>query len=195
MNRVPIFTIVYLAKAGWLFQADSDSTWLAVSSSIWYQISLGLAIITACIPGLKGVIDSLLGSTSVAAIGAPYDLRDSGNDGSGIQVTPLRSGPSRGGSNNDNRSGNNLSKKLGSKDRGNKGYDWSTDRETQIKFGGRDKINRIDEGSESVRKLTDGVIVVRDEYEVHYDDRSTYESREGSQKSIDTGHRAHTKSG
>lgn len=41
--------------------------------TIWLQISLNLSIITACIPSLKSVLDSLFADTGVI-VQAPYEL-------------------------------------------------------------------------------------------------------------------------
>ncbi|KAF5602213.1 uncharacterized protein FSUBG_7888 [Fusarium subglutinans] len=85
---VPIITIPELVHARYMFNNSDDVTWQAVSMMIWGQIALGLSVITVCIPSLKGVIDSLLGSTAVAAINTPYELKDSGN-GTGLEMTAL----------------------------------------------------------------------------------------------------------
>ncbi|KAK1700094.1 hypothetical protein BDP55DRAFT_532727, partial [Colletotrichum godetiae] len=75
---IPIITIPRLVYTHTLVTDYTDATWHAVHHAIWLQVSLGMSILTACIPSLKGVIDSLLGSTSVAAIQAPYNLASSG---------------------------------------------------------------------------------------------------------------------
>ncbi|KAF5985464.1 hypothetical protein FBULB1_2893 [Fusarium bulbicola] len=85
---VPIITIPELVHARYMFNNSEDVTWQAVSMMIWGQIALGLSVITVCIPSLKGVIDSLLGSTAVAALNTPYELKDSGN-GAGLEMTAL----------------------------------------------------------------------------------------------------------
>lgn len=55
-------------------QPSNDFTWLAVEPTIWMQISFNLSIITACIPTMKNIFDSLSGNFSVA-IDAPYTLK------------------------------------------------------------------------------------------------------------------------
>lgn len=122
---------------------------------------------------MKGIIDSLLGSTSVAAIQAPYELRDSGKK-SGLEVTALNDG-SKQGSNMSDRQGN---LKLNSKKSASHSM-WTADREVAIGRTGKDSPG----GGESVRGLTEGVIVVRDEFEIHYDDKRASTSRDSSQES------------
>ncbi|KAF7561280.1 hypothetical protein G7046_g2890 [Stylonectria norvegica] len=183
---VPIVTIPSLSNAQYLFHEYSDATWLSVPSTIWFQISLGLSILTACIPSLKGIIDSLLGSTAVAAIRSPYDLRDSGKK-SGLEMTAL------GGSGSHNPS-HNLSGtggiKLSSKMKSANNTTWSADREIHAKYGGKGSpASGSGSGSESVRKLTEGVIIVRDEFELHYDEGRGSQSR-GSRGSSDGDYRA-----
>ncbi|CAM1503634.1 Fc.00g012250.m01.CDS01 [Cosmosporella sp. VM-42] len=175
---VPIVTIPSLTNARYLFNDYSDSTWGAVSSTMWFQISLGLSVLTACIPSLKGIIDSLLGGTAAAAIGAPYELRDSGNKKSGLEMTALGGGSNQ--ASNQNSGLRNLH--VSTKGKSVNHSTWSADRELDAKYGGG-KASPEGSGSESVRKLTEGVIVVRDEFEVHYDDKRM--SRDGSRGSSD----------
>ncbi|KAM0430069.1 hypothetical protein ACHAPT_006075 [Fusarium lateritium] len=166
---VPIVTIPILSHSGYLFNNSDDSTWQSVSIMIWTQIALGLSVLTVCIPSLKGVIDSLLGSTAVAAIGAPYELKDSGN-GTGLEMTAMGdSGGSRGNTNKSNtRQGSNAlssALRMGSRARGNEHPTWRRDVTAQI-----DTKAETASGSESVRKLTEGVLVHTD-FEMQYDDR------------------------
>ncbi|KAM5344335.1 hypothetical protein ACJ41O_012872 [Fusarium nematophilum] len=171
---VPIVTIPSLSTARYLFGNSDDSTWLAVSSMIWLQISLGLSVLTVCIPSLKGVIDSLLGSTAVAAIGAPYDLRNSGK-GSGLEMTPLGGSSSKQTSRQaSGLAGSTL--RMGSKTRGSQNTSWNGDRDP------RHKGDRIEEG-DSVRKLTEGVLAGPNDFDAHYDDRRTSASRADSRES------------
>ncbi|KAH7120360.1 hypothetical protein B0J13DRAFT_649137 [Dactylonectria estremocensis] len=186
---VPIVTIPSLTNAHYLFQDYSDPTWLAVSRTIWFQISLGLSVLTVCIPSLKGVIDSLLGSTAVAAIQAPYDLKSS-DKRSGLELT-LIPDSSKNASHNIISGGGRLKMSSKGKSADRSGWQsvdrsgWHSDRETATKRGGSERMS----GSESVRKLTEGVIVVRDEFEIHYDEGRASTSRAGSHGSSDAGYR------
>jgi hypothetical protein len=178
---VPIVTIPSLTNARYLFDDYTDATWGAVPSTIWFQISLGLSVLTACIPSLKGIIDSLLGGTAAAAIGAPYELRDSGNKKSGLEITAVGG---QGGSNQASGQTSGLRNlQISGKGKSVNHSMWSTDREIEAKYGGKSSPGGSGSGSESVRKLTEGVIVVRDEFEVSYDDKRM--SRDGSRGSSD----------
>lgn len=65
LSKIP--ALIYL----WKNDESSDSTWNAVVPSIWFQISLNLSLITACVPSLKPVFDSLFGYTAGAVVQAP----------------------------------------------------------------------------------------------------------------------------
>lgn len=180
---VPILTIPTLSNARYLYEETSDVTWDVVSSTIWLQIALGLSVLTACIPSLKGIIDSLLGATSVAAIGAPYDLRDSGKK-SGLEITV----PSGTGSNQASKDASALKLSRQAKSVHNSLWSSNRDREVDATYVGKESSR--ESGSESVRKLTEGVIVVRDEFEINYDERRRSLSRADSRESSDNGFRS-----
>lgn len=63
---------------------------------IWMQISFNLSVITACIPTMKNIFDSLSGNFSVA-IDAPYNLTTISGK-SGLQTTALSKGSAASGS-------------------------------------------------------------------------------------------------
>lgn len=71
--RCPATTIPALFHTDHLFQRNNDFTWLAVTPTIWLQISYNLSVITACIPSMKNIFDSLSGNFC-AAIDVPYNL-------------------------------------------------------------------------------------------------------------------------
>ncbi|KXJ96779.1 hypothetical protein Micbo1qcDRAFT_229597 [Microdochium bolleyi] len=66
--------------------AGTDFSWDAVIPTISLTIASHLAVITACIPSLKGVFDSWLGNTFGIDIDAPYQLERI-QDKSGFAVT------------------------------------------------------------------------------------------------------------
>lgn len=163
-----------------MFHDYTDTTWLAVSSTIWSQISLGLSILTACVPTLKGLIDSLLGSTAVAAIEAPYELQSSSKR-SGIKMTP---GSGSGASQVAQAPSSRARLKVNPIEMPGNTSAWSAEREINAKYGGNE--SPTGSGSESVRKLTEGVIMVQNEIQIQYHDRRMSISREGSRESSDT---------
>ncbi|KAJ4162036.1 hypothetical protein BFJ63_vAg8492 [Fusarium oxysporum f. sp. narcissi] len=159
---VPIITIPELVHAQYMFGDSEDVTWQAVSMVIWGQIALGLSVITVCIPSLKGVIDSLLGSTAVAAINTPYELKGSGN-GTGLEMTALSDSRTKQTSKQGSGLGSALRRH--SRPRHNDQPMWRRDVMGEVR-------TEIASGSDSVRNLTEGVMVNRD-FEVSYDDRHT----------------------
>lgn len=159
---VPIITIPELVHARYMFGDSDDVTWRAVSMVIWGQIALGLSVITVCIPSLKGVIDSLLGSTAVAAINTPYELKGSGN-GTGLEMTALSDSRTKQTSKQGSGLGSALRRH--SRPRHNDQPMWRRDVMGEVR-------TEIASGSDSVRNLTEGVMVNRD-FEVSYDDRHT----------------------
>lgn len=86
MVSVPMATLPVLITTE-QHAEDTDHTWFAVTPAIWQQIALNLSMMTACIPSLKSILDSLLGDTAGAAIRAPYELR--GDIGGRLRATAL----------------------------------------------------------------------------------------------------------
>jgi hypothetical protein len=173
---IPIITIPEITHALYMFGDSDDVTWQAVSTMIWGQIALGLSVLTVCIPSLKGVIDSLLGSTAVAALNAPYDLKDSG-DGTGLEMTAISESRTRQTSKQGSGLGSALRK--GSRARHSEQPTWRRDCTTEMR-------TEIASGSDSVRNLTEGVMVSTD-FEVSYDER--HASRADSMGSTEAAYR------
>jgi hypothetical protein len=143
---------------------------MAVSSTIWFQVSLGLSVVTACIPSLKGVIDSLLGATAVTTIQGPYVLRSSGNK-SGLTATRVTDDSKQASGNSGLKAAKRKSPSLGLSPR-------DAVERTAAASRSRSRNYTCDD-SESVRNLTEDVIVVRDEVEVAYASRSGSAMGEG----------------
>lgn len=159
---------------------NSDFTWLAVSPTVWIQISYNLAVITACIPTMKNVFDSLSGNFS-AEIDAPYKLTAvTGARSMGLEASALDQEPSQSGSH------------FSSQGRGLKLHTAAPNQAACYATEGRRySANRArkDDGSksESVQNLTDGVVLVTEEVNVQFeDDRSS--SPLGSYQSWDATH-------
>ncbi|KAK1522119.1 uncharacterized protein CCOS01_09831 [Colletotrichum costaricense] len=171
---IPIITIPRLIHTHIMVTDYTDTTWNAVHHIIWLQVSLGMSILTACIPSLKGVIDSLLGSTSVAAIQAPYHLSSSGKDGGRLQPTtwPIGSG-------SNTRPGSHLASGAGDSRIARAGLARVPEWSIGCKVHGYAE-NVASGRSESVRKLTeDG------EFGASSDERRRSSSQEGSMKSAE----------
>lgn len=158
----PITTIPSLMHTEFLYQS-SDFTWLAVHPVVWLQISYNLAVITACIPTMKNVFDSMSGNFS-AEIDAPYQLKSvKGGRSMRLQPSTLDQEPSQAhfGS--------------GSHDESLKLHTavpsqaacYATDRGRRTSA----RVRKDDEsGSESVQNLTDGVVLVTEEVNVQFED-------------------------
>lgn len=74
IDSVAITMIPCIATAFDFLHDYSDITWSAVWPTIWMQISVGLSILTACIPGLKSILNSWLGHVASAPMDLPYEL-------------------------------------------------------------------------------------------------------------------------
>lgn len=119
---------------------------------MWSQVALNLSVLTACIPSLKVVIDSLFGSVAVVTIDAPYRLaRDSGDGVLRATATNTQLNSWGRGSSYANRGKNKLSS------RGRLGEDpthSSTGPVALANIGGS-RIETLPNRSESTRHLTE----------------------------------------
>ncbi|OHF02274.1 hypothetical protein CORC01_02554 [Colletotrichum orchidophilum] len=175
-NKLLFGTIVAWGVSGIFavaFQCSLPQPWRAITAEkcpsrervFLYNGVMDIVTDVSCIPSLKGVIDSLLGSTSVAAIRAPYHLTSSGKDGSRLQPTSLLIG-----SGSNTRPGSHLASGAG---------DSRTARAGSICCGIHGSAEKEDVGySESVRRLTRG-----GEFGMSPDERRRSSSQEGSLKS------------
>jgi hypothetical protein len=161
---VPIVVIPSISSASYLFSNDDDSTWLAVTPTMWLQVSLSLSILTASIPSLKSVIESLLGSTAGANIQVPYELTDFGGN-RGLEATAGTTGSELN------------SKKASSGSRGHGNFNLYhkaiADNPRSLCFAEPNPESDsflIPNRSESMRNLTEGVIIRSDRFELQYED-------------------------
>ncbi|KUI55795.1 hypothetical protein VP1G_10776 [Cytospora mali] len=179
----PATTIPALFYKDYLFQGN-DFTWLAVVPTIWLQISYNLSVITACIPSMKNIFDSFSGDFS-AAIDVPYNLPTiSSKSGSRATVRGLSKGTG-GSSSTMDSSGLKLTPAHPSR---------TSCYKTDVFSSGTRTRTRDDDGqNESVRNLTDGVVVVTEEVDIHFENRAS--SPDGSHVSWDDTHRRSALSG
>lgn len=90
---VPATTIPTLATSRPYFShIRTDSTWYAVLPTILAQISLNLSVLTACIPGLKSILDNLLSGTASARVRGAYSLTSSSDKRNRLTVAPWNAG-------------------------------------------------------------------------------------------------------
>ncbi|KAK8104385.1 uncharacterized protein PG998_011418 [Apiospora kogelbergensis] len=160
---VPAITLPSIILRPQSLQGD-DITWLAVDPIVYYQVSLNLSVLTACVPSLKSFIDSLTGYTSGLRIELPYEypITSSGKSaGSKVRDTiaaAVYGGPHAGG---------HTTSITASQAR-------DTDR-ARAANGEHGK-----DSSESTASLTGGVICRSDHIHVTYETRQT--SRSGSKR-------------
>lgn len=86
---VPAVTIPTLASSAIYFDhIYTDPTWHVVVTTILVQISVNMSVLTACIPGLKSVLDNLLSGTANARVRGAYNLTSSGDKNTRLEITP-----------------------------------------------------------------------------------------------------------
>lgn len=154
-SSCPLSMVPTLLSQDYLKPSD-DFTWLAVEPTIWMQISFNLSTITACIPTMKNMFDSLSGNFSVA-IDAPYTLKAIAGK-TRLQATALGKETAASGSHDIGD--------FGSRDlTGNK-----SNQTNCTSSGSRAGAKRKKEcgRSESVQNLTDTVLVT-EEVSVHFE--------------------------
>lgn len=192
---VPVIIIPALATSGGYFDnLLTDPTWYAVVPTVFSQISLNLSVLTACIPGLKSVLDNLLSGTANARVDGPYNLTASGDKNTPLTATPTFASRSGSGSGTRTRG---FASKVAQKFRPS-----DTQHTLSIRGGGnetemtRQKSNSSPGRTESTRKLTDGFILRTDHYEVTSVQRnnSTSQPDYGSRTSGDDDEIAHSHS-
>lgn len=154
-SRCPVTTIPALLYQDYLYQS-SDFTWLAIEPTIWLQVSYNLSVITACIPSMKNIFDNLSGNFS-ASIDVPYHLSTITGK-SGCRAT------ARDGSSQWTMGSHGL--KL------SPAHPSLTSCYTSdgSKSGTRTKDH--DGQGESVRNLTDGIVMITEEVDIQFENRS-----------------------
>ena len=163
---VPALTIPALATGGKYFDnVLTDPTWYAVTPTVLAQISLNLSVLTACIPGLKSILDNLLSGTANARVDGGYNLTTSGDKKSPFIITPTL------GTNGSGTGSASRSKGLAS--RVAQRFRPDVTQGSILVSGGmkehemsRQKSNTSPGRSESTRNLTAGMIIRTDHYEV-----------------------------
>ncbi|KAJ1338306.1 hypothetical protein MN608_01165 [Microdochium nivale] len=198
--------------------SGTDFTWEALLPNTWLIVASHLSVITACIPSLKGVLNSWLGNTFGIEIDSPYQLERirgaKAKDGAGFAVTDY-AGTKLGGSSkdkSDSRSKGSILSKLGSRPNNTSGGGGKTHMSASpaaglklttslptealcyansaeppvlrsCRGGGCHKSQPIsssgkqDGRSDSIRGLTEGVIMIHSDVEVKFDD---FDQRDGS---------------
>ncbi|KIW26305.1 uncharacterized protein PV07_09406 [Cladophialophora immunda] len=170
----PVFTAVSIvAYDDFYHSVPQDRTWHAVTPSVWTSCALNLSIVTACIPSIKRFLADWAAGLSAVTISEPFELEHSaGKTGAGLTYA-AGSGM-----------GSKIATKLGLsstskaeitstvRSRSDNEDDETvrnTNRNRSRGAGGRQPDNT----SESVKGLTDGVIMHSIDYRVEYEDHTT----------------------
>lgn len=151
-------------------------TWRLVTPSIWYQGMLNLSIITACIPCIKRFLADLSVGLTVIAVSEPLELTvkqgSSGNPSSGNRYDSSHSGPgffsgllSRSRAAHQSQEPAAASRKKSAVANNEDPYSKRQDFQPDWATRSRPVIER----SESVKGLTQNIIVQTIDYEVNYE--------------------------
>lgn len=157
---VPCLTIPALATSSAFYDHIlNDPTYYVVVPALFYQVSLNLSVLTACIPGLKSVLENLVSGLAQARVQNDYDLTRSGDKKASFVLTP------RHGSSSQSRN------QSGSRSRAAQRFGLGGSRHSTSVTGGsqvprRSKSDADKSLTDSTRNLTEGVIVRTDQYEV-----------------------------
>ncbi|KAK2788387.1 hypothetical protein FQN52_006711 [Onygenales sp. PD_12] len=157
-----------------------DRPWHAVTPSIWTQIATATSIITACIPSLKTFLADIRSGLTGATISEPFELAHSGGRTRVHGTTRTANGSSSGNSLGGGFGGrmgtsSSTTKTMGSSRAWRwRGGEWKMGGDGYPFAYGRGGVGRIgkrgtEESSESVKGLTDGVIVHTVDYRVEFD--------------------------
>lgn len=69
------FMIPAMLRSSSMYNGEgTDFTWLSLDYMVWLEISYHLSVITACIPGMKGLFESMLGNTMGLKIDTSYEV-------------------------------------------------------------------------------------------------------------------------
>lgn len=135
---------------------SNDMTWNIVQPTIWGQIAMNLAILTACVPSLKGVIDMYLSGASMFTVPGQYTSSNNDSGVNGIRsLLPSRFGRYKTGSQTQ-KNGSNLRSR-------------DTKNASHLGSKSREEPHTIPERSESQTSLRGNNIMRTVEYEVYPD--------------------------
>lgn len=72
---MPIALTIQMVRLNQRYESN-DVTWSLVDPTVWNQIALNLSIVTACVPSLKGVIDTFWSGASMFTVPHQYSSSD-----------------------------------------------------------------------------------------------------------------------
>jgi hypothetical protein len=169
--------ILNIAALSPVYSSRADPTWYDVLPTIYSQIMLNLSILTACLPSLKRIIDTLRSGTAAVTIDGPYELSISGGH-TALPGFKLKGGskPSKGRSSRlsggvSNGGGEISTSKFGGYGNGNTNNGRSSiGLMNSIMSRGEGK--NVVERSDSIEGLTDNVIAQTLDHKVEFDEHS-----------------------
>lgn len=188
MRSTPAITAASIvALDDFYHSTPQDRPWFAVVPSVWTSVAMNVSIVTACIPSIKRFLADWASGLSNVAISEPFELEHSAGKATMLGTYAKGSGM-----------GSKLATKLGlsssskaeitsnvrSIDRENE--------EAQQHVNNRTRGTATNKGqdsqdtSDSVKGLTDGVIMHSIDYRVEYEDQVT-DNRDWNSSSS-TGH-------
>lgn len=165
---VPCLTIPALATSNYFYgNILTDPAWYAVAPGILFQIALNLSVLTACVPGLKSILENLVSGMTLARVQNDYDLTRSADRRSSFVLTPRHT-------NSNNHSRNRSDSKQNNSTRGFHRLRLGSSQHSASVTGGeavdpahrRSKSDAERSVAESARNTTDRVIIRTDQYEV-----------------------------
>ena len=142
----------------WAQHVESDDmTWTSVQPTIWGQITMNLAVPTACIPSLKGVIDMYLSGASMFTVQGQYTF--SNNESAVNAFRSLLPGRF-----------SRLKARSQTKEEGSNVFSHDTKNASHLRSKSWEESHTIPERSESQVSHREGNIFRTVEYEVYIDD-------------------------
>lgn len=176
LPSVPGFAIAYLVTGHDIYSAElSDMTWYLTTPAVWHQIMLNLSIITACIPCIKRFLADLSVGLTVIAVSEPMEMTVKQTSSNNPMRGSKTGSSSEGGffSGLMSRSRTAPSSQLGSRKGKSKPVNSSNEdpysqrQDFQPDWATRSRP--VIERSESVKGLTQNIIVQTIDYEVNYE--------------------------
>jgi hypothetical protein len=184
----PAFTVLSLVTLHTYYKSDpQDRTWHAVAPAIWTQAMLNTSIMTACIPSIKRFLTDIQSGLMAAGISEYYEHTHTGGK-SGYGTATYAKGTSL---------GSKLASRLGvssvSKSPSNSALRSRVDKDSRGKYDMDLEDIRRDtkqprETTESVKGLTDDVIMHTIDYRVEYEDNTEPSDGERSSRGNEGDH-------
>ncbi|KEF54873.1 uncharacterized protein A1O9_09316 [Exophiala aquamarina CBS 119918] len=154
--------------------APQDRTWFAITPSVWTSVAMNVSIVTACIPSIKRFLADWASGLSNVAISEPFELEHSAGKSGGFGSYAPGSGM---GSKIATRLGLSSTSKAQVTSHLQSVDSHHENNHSQLHAnnnrGVSVKANDPNDASDSVKGLTDGVIMHSIDYRVEYEEQNT----------------------